>query len=380
MGKMVYVPNALLEDLELLKLALRRGKCYDILCYDSKEETEEKESFPPHPLYKEREEKEERLNPNLKEKKSKKNVFFPNSFAPPSLEEVKQYHEKLAIDCYTAEEFFNYYESFGWCSKEGRLIKNWRALMKRWIANRYRFMNGNQQNQQDNALLRKGKRRDTATQGAGAESGQGVDGGTGLDERTSLLAWMDAELPLLGDDEGDGKAAAESHERDGKASAEGHEDAAEAAAEGHEGDAEAAAQTRKKAIDSYMQRYRVERQGDWADEGVFERTQGWLTLAQSTKQVGVNAVVRVVMMHLYSLAEDMGSTKASRKPKTLHRMAMELCRTYPYLKMPEVVLALNMFRRRKIDVFHGRLNTSNLMKGMEEFMRGRGKRVKELRS
>ena len=357
MGKMIYVPDALLPDLEVLKRALRQGKCYDIICYDSKEETEEKESFPPHPLYKEREEKEERettTSTTKKKKNPKKMLFFIPSFA-----EVKDYFEEIGAFGFEPQEFYDYYQSYGWKSRDGNKVADWKALMRQWLNKRKLERKDEKMktiNQQDNALLRKGKRTVTAAQGAGATRGQAVDGDTELDERASLLAWMYAELPLLGDDEDSGKGAAE----------------------GHEGDGNGAAQARKKAIDSYMQRYRVERQGDWADESVFERTQGWLTLAQSTQQVGVNAVVRVVMMHLHSLAEDMGSTKSSRKPKPLHRMAMELCRTYPYLKMPEVVLALNLFRRRRIDVFHGRLNTSNLMKGMEEFMKWRGGVSREL--
>ena len=55
MGKMMYVPDDLQEDLDLLKQIRASGRCYDIICYDSKEENERKESS------KENKEKEERV-------------------------------------------------------------------------------------------------------------------------------------------------------------------------------------------------------------------------------------------------------------------------------------------------------------------------------
>lgn len=56
MGKMMYVPDDLQEDLDLLKRIRASGRCYDIICYDSKEENERKERT------KENKEKEENKN------------------------------------------------------------------------------------------------------------------------------------------------------------------------------------------------------------------------------------------------------------------------------------------------------------------------------
>ena len=88
---MVYVPDDLQEDLDLLKRIRASGRCYDIICYDSKEENERKESS------KENKEKEERPNPNPKEKIYKKDF---SKCTIPTLEDVKEYHEKLGEGSY----------------------------------------------------------------------------------------------------------------------------------------------------------------------------------------------------------------------------------------------------------------------------------------
>ena len=95
-----------------------------------KEENENKERT------KENKDKEERPNPNPKEKINKKEF---SSSCSPTLEEVKKYHEKLGVSNYTAEDFFDYYEAFGWTSKEGRKVNSWKALMRRWVTSREKY-------------------------------------------------------------------------------------------------------------------------------------------------------------------------------------------------------------------------------------------------
>lgn len=67
MGKMMYVPDDLQEDLDLLKRIRASGRCYDIICYDSKEENERKERT------KENKEKEENKNMSPLQKVAIKN-------------------------------------------------------------------------------------------------------------------------------------------------------------------------------------------------------------------------------------------------------------------------------------------------------------------
>jgi len=45
---------------------------------------------------------------------------------------VEEYHERIQATGFTAEEFFDYYETYGWRSHEGLPICNWQAVMRTW--------------------------------------------------------------------------------------------------------------------------------------------------------------------------------------------------------------------------------------------------------
>ena len=99
MGKIMYVPDDLQEDLDLLKRLRIQGKAYNIILY-CKEENERKERT------KENKEKEENKQTNKSEISKKKNVI-------PTLEEVLEYGRKLNVADDKLRRFFNIYDSVG---------------------------------------------------------------------------------------------------------------------------------------------------------------------------------------------------------------------------------------------------------------------------
>ena len=97
-----------------------------------KEENENKERT------KENKEKEESPS-SSSEKRNLKKKF--NSNALPLLEDVEAYHKELGITEFTAEEFFDYYETYGWLSKGGSKIVDWKSKMRSWKRNYNRYTN-----------------------------------------------------------------------------------------------------------------------------------------------------------------------------------------------------------------------------------------------
>lgn len=69
------------------------------------------------------------INPQSKGKESKGKQSIERGFAPPTLDEVKEYCRGKRID---PERFFNYYEGNGWVTSSGRPIANWKAIASNW--------------------------------------------------------------------------------------------------------------------------------------------------------------------------------------------------------------------------------------------------------
>ncbi|MCQ2223264.1 MAG: hypothetical protein MJZ35_05700, partial [Bacteroidaceae bacterium] len=130
-----------------------------------KEENENKERT------KENKEKEERCKDKVKEEKKLKKKLHDYSFEVPTLAEVEAYHQELGITEYEPQEFYDYYEAFGWTSKEGRKVSSWKALMRGWKTNRIR--NLKRFNKSTNNVTNKNQQRQAA--GAGAQAGQAGD-------------------------------------------------------------------------------------------------------------------------------------------------------------------------------------------------------------
>ena len=120
----------------------------------TKENEQEKENFPPHPLYKEKEIDKEN-------KKENTILFSPvvNTetaraiFLPPTISEVKEYCEKRKNGI-NPEQFVNFYQSKGWMIGKNKM-KDWKAAVRTWeIKNRKN--NGNNQTS-DNSKFRDSK-------------------------------------------------------------------------------------------------------------------------------------------------------------------------------------------------------------------------------
>ena len=120
----------------------------------TKENEQEKENFPPHPLYKEKEIDKEN-------KKENTILFSPvvntnNAraiFLPPTISEVKEYCEKRKNGI-NPEQFVNFYQSKGWMIGKNKM-KDWKAAVRTWeIQNRKN--NGNNQTS-DNSKFRDSK-------------------------------------------------------------------------------------------------------------------------------------------------------------------------------------------------------------------------------
>ena len=118
-----------------------------------KENEQEKENFPPHPLYKEKE--------IDKENKKENTILIPPVniktaraiFLPPSISEVKEYCEKRKNGI-NSEQFVNFYQSKGWMIGKNKM-KDWKAAVRTWeIQNRKN--NGNNQTT-DNSKFRDSK-------------------------------------------------------------------------------------------------------------------------------------------------------------------------------------------------------------------------------
>ncbi len=168
MGRMMYVSSEIMKDVTRMKEARRKGLCYDIICYDSKEDNEKEEEMFPHTPLREEEKEKEEVDDNDDKKKTKKVSFFT-----PSFEMVERYHQELNITDFTAQEFYDFYETNGWVLKENRKIRDWMALMRGWARRVERIK---KQNNNDT-------RRKTA------------DDGEEADWR-ALGAWLDAHYPV----------------------------------------------------------------------------------------------------------------------------------------------------------------------------------------
>ena len=138
MGKMTYIPDSLMADVEQLKEMQKRGlryeiKCYDMICYDSKEERETEERLSPcTPFYKEEKEKEERgergERGTLREGEGVGGNFnpVPAYLNPPSFEEVEVFFEAGDFKMLTAKEFYERCAQKKWLLPKGPIM-DWRA-------------------------------------------------------------------------------------------------------------------------------------------------------------------------------------------------------------------------------------------------------------
>ena len=119
-----------------------------------KENEQEKENFPPHPLYKEKEiDKENKKENTILISPVVKTETARAIFLPPTISEVKEYCEKRKNGI-SPEQFVNFYQSKGWMIGKNKM-KDWKAAVRTWeIQNRKN--NGNNQTS-DNSKFRDSK-------------------------------------------------------------------------------------------------------------------------------------------------------------------------------------------------------------------------------
>ena len=119
-----------------------------------KENEQEKENFPPHPLYKEKEIDKENKKENTILISPVVNTETARAiFLPPTISEVKEYCEKRKNGI-SPEQFVNFYQSKGWMIGKNKM-KDWKAAVRTWeIQNRKN--NGNNQTT-DNSKFRDSK-------------------------------------------------------------------------------------------------------------------------------------------------------------------------------------------------------------------------------
>ena len=120
----------------------------------TKENEQEKENFPPYPLYKEKEIDKENKKENTILISPVVNTETARAiFLPPTISEVKEYCEKRKNGI-TPEQFVNFYQSKGWMIGKNKM-KDWKAAVRTWeIQNRKN--NGNNQTS-DNSKFRDSK-------------------------------------------------------------------------------------------------------------------------------------------------------------------------------------------------------------------------------
>lgn len=120
----------------------------------TKENEQEKENFPPHPLYKEKEIDKENKKENTILISPVVNTETARAiFLPPTISEVKEYCEKRKNGI-SPEQFVNFYKSKGWMIGKNKM-KDWKAAVITWeIQNRKN--NGNNQTT-DNSKFRDSK-------------------------------------------------------------------------------------------------------------------------------------------------------------------------------------------------------------------------------
>lgn len=120
----------------------------------TKENEQEKENFPPHLLYKEKEIDKENKKENTILISPVVNTEIARAiFLPPTISEVKEYCEKRKNGI-NPEQFVNFYQSKGWMIGKNKM-KDWKAAVRTWeIQNRKN--NGNNQTT-DNSKFRDSK-------------------------------------------------------------------------------------------------------------------------------------------------------------------------------------------------------------------------------
>jgi len=122
-----YIPEAILQDVDLLKQLYAKGQAYNIILYCQEETENEEKKFPHTPSKKEEKEKEEVGQQQPSNACARK-------FQKPSILEVEEYATSFDNLDFTPRYFYDYNNVRGWCIK-GERIKDWQEVFRVWAAN-----------------------------------------------------------------------------------------------------------------------------------------------------------------------------------------------------------------------------------------------------
>ena len=332
---MIYIPDEMIGAVKTLKRARRMGKCYDIICYDSKEETENEENPSPlHPLSKEEKDKEENTT-NTHTKKFQKDEF-------PSLEEVVAYGKEMGATAQQINKFFFTYESRNWESSNGVKITNWKARLNYWLAE-------DKANEHDNEKQKSNRNNSLSVQDAQAR-------------HQELVEWMDKNLPMCeGDMAEDYRKALEEYKQ-------------------------------RYTIGQLhlFTKNRVIRTMQATEHGVYGATgytsgtgtagnsatgtsgtgtAGYpLSVQQWWQRIGTMPIIRNVIVLLDLIATDVNTSPTPMPPHKLYSMAEALLMRYGGLTMDELLLAFNNIRNGDHGDFNGRVTKPRFMTAMKKFV------------
>ena len=62
------------------------------------------------------------------------NLNTNGNFTPPSIEEIQSYLDDKCIFCFTAEQFYYFYDSKGWMVGKNKM-KSWKSAVNVWVQN-----------------------------------------------------------------------------------------------------------------------------------------------------------------------------------------------------------------------------------------------------
>lgn len=150
---------------------------------DKEENEKEEMPSPCNPLPKEEIDKEEKWAEQSK-KNARVNKLLNNLEEQevverrpgiPTLEEVTGYHKQIGITTFEPELFYDHYEARNWLDSNGRIVANWKAMMRTW--NYYR--------EKDRVNAKNGKSTKTTARMGSKE------------REEALVAWLDETYPVV---------------------------------------------------------------------------------------------------------------------------------------------------------------------------------------
>ena len=209
----------------------------------------------------------------------------------------------------------------------GRVIEDWQAELRNWVRHRTSMQKAQAEPGKESG---NGK---TTARALGKNSGQHAA------KKVDLSGWLHEHYPLP--------------------------------QPGDEGVSEKVA----TGIVGMLEKYSLANQHNYVSSKVLEEARSVNCISDLESHYVRPALMHVLMLHLDSLAEALGSSKTHRTPERLEQIASEMLRSNGDLRLAEFILAITQCKRGKYDVFHDKLTLKNMCKAMEQFRDWRRKEV-----